>query len=100
MTREDTKERIFLHDNIRSMQAVSMREVDTVLLLRKDVLREVDKIYDDFESMVCKNCKYYKMNESVPFDGMECTVNDSGQSIVCFPPPTFGCNKFKRKDDK
>ena len=62
-----------------------------------DVL--VNKIYDDFNSRTCENCKYYERN--VPLYGEHegsclnyiVVERDFGTVIA-----DFGCNKFVRKD--
>lgn len=61
----------------------------------------LDKIYDDFESRVCENCKEFKISKG--FTGIEFTcykgygcTNEYG---IIFTERTFGCNEFKRKKD-
>lgn len=51
----------------------------------------INKIYDDFESRVCGNCKYYEQYDSV------CC---NGESPLCVEvvETSFGCNKFERRE--
>lgn len=62
----------------------------------------IDKIYDDFESQTCKNCKFYVngredtythcRKHSDPWDrGAMCNFNFGDG---------FGCNEFKMKEIK
>ena len=61
MTREKVKERIFLHSDIMARTMVVPNEVDTVFLLRRDILKEVDRIYDDFEIQLNNAERRYEM---------------------------------------
>lgn len=63
----------------------------------------VNKIYDDFESRVCKNCKFYDKEDFL------CNVIPESDSWIMdaldravpnaqfCPDDDFGCNKFKKK---
>ena len=52
----------------------------------------IDKIYDDFESRTCENCKYN-------LNGIECNCNESVVEWLDTDTfPDFGCNKFERKE--
>ena len=53
-----------------------------------EVHKMIDKIYDDFESMTCKNCKVEKCKIYYALVGV-CT----NQELI-----NFGCNKFEKKD--
>jgi len=52
----------------------------------------IDKIYDDLESRVCKNCSKYKDGECRIFQGakFKCTLDILNNK-------NFGCNKFERR---
>lgn len=62
----------------------------------------IGRIYDDFESRVCGNCKYYntefnhceeiEYNRWQDYDGSDCMENLQTK-------PTFGCNKFEGGKD-
>ena len=55
---------------------------------RIEMMGVIDRIYDDFESMVCRNCKWYTKEEV-------CVRDDS---LLCceFVHPELWCNKFER----
>jgi len=58
----------------------------------KSPISKVDKIYDDFESRTCENCKYN-------LNGIECNCNESVVEWLDTDTfPDFGCNKFERKE--
>ena len=63
------------------------------------ISKAIDECFDDFESRTCENCNHYKDEINFGDTKLDCTVNKAGQNIVSFPPPTFGCNKFERKQD-
>ena len=63
----------------------------------------INKIYADFESRTCENCKHlgdrltgkhnkdhWRCNEQIGYD----TCSDSNEPYVI---PTFGCNEFQGK---
>ena len=56
--------------------------------------RLIDKIYDDFESRTCENCKYNiaTANEDI----MWCNNSDALEDFEVFA--NFGCNKFERRE--
>jgi hypothetical protein len=59
----------------------------------KDLRRFIDKIFNDFESRTCKNCKYFK-------DDMYCYLMFADfNNKKYFLPKDFGCNKWESKDD-
>ena len=55
---------------------------------RIELRRDIDTIYDDFESRICGNCKLAETSECILYDSYYKTACDD---------PTFGCNKFERK---
>ena len=52
----------------------------------------VNKIFDDFESRVCKNCKFFVMDNY----GKYCE-KFNGEDNPCDIREDFGCNRFERK---
>ena len=59
----------------------------------------IDEIYNDFESRICKNCKYFKeFTKEIPFTeglkidkiGCELFEGNFGKN--------FGCNRFERRN--
>ena len=57
------------------------------IMLENRAIKLIDRIYDDFESRTCDNCKY--------LDGL-CTLGIKHFEIDT-NPSDFGCNKFVRK---
>lgn len=56
----------------------------------------VDSIYNDFESRVCKNCKFYNSFTLICHSIDEhCLSNGKANLVV---PPGFGCNHFNPKE--
>ena len=61
----------------------------------------IEDIYDDFESRVCKNCKFYI--ESIDDKESEMVDMITGCSQIyietnyLYSLKDFGCNKFERK---
>jgi len=93
MTRREITKELFIENE----QKLPLDKIPITVL--------VDKIYDDLESRTCINCKFYKSGtcsnktlEDVIFPNME-VLDDSGLYLVDFEvEPSFGCNKFSRKD--
>lgn len=55
----------------------------------------ISKIYDDFESRTCENCKYWRYSdENVYFE--DCNFGLIGHS---YNPNSFGCNRWEPKDE-
>ena len=54
----------------------------------------IDKIYDDFESRTCENCKHFIDSECMVIGDWDCYYDSPAQWT---PPKDFGCNKFVRK---
>ena len=59
----------------------------------------IDKVYDDFESRTCVNCKY--LNITLISDFMLCDkkVSSTHGTWKSEINKDFGCNKFKRKNN-
>ena len=73
-----------------------------------DVEELINKIYDDFESRVCKNCEYIRYPKDKTYEGKaKCMKNCSSSTTAVIingdyfeytiVEPNFGCNKFERK---
>ena len=62
----------------------------------------IDEIYDDFESRVCENCKYWEENINMlkkrTGDG-DChkEIDEIGDMYNSYTSKDFGCNKFEPK---
>jgi len=52
----------------------------------------VKEIYDDFESRICKNCKYYEEYPSV-------CCNADSPLCAGVTKEDFGCNEFEIRED-
>ena len=76
----------------------------TVKTLDKEAVRlfesAIDKIYDDFESRICKNCRFYDnqfnlcLNDKI---GTYVSVLDT--KILLKVDADFGCNRFERREN-
>ena len=63
-----------------------------ILAITADIkLALIDKIYDDFESRVCENCKHHKYIEK---SYRMCNKLEIATSS------DFGCNRFERREDE
>jgi len=93
MTREEAKN--FLFKKIKSYSEKIETNKELVDLIKVDEL--IDRIYNDFENRVCRNCKY---------DFCGCAIQDiilnyedeHGLELSNFND--FGCIKFERKEDE
>ena len=86
MTREEAKKVI---RNIGEGWAVSEGDVEEL----------IDKIYDDFESKICKNCKYFKGTGMIAnCSNLEVGKMNGGAFIDV--DENFGCNKFERRENE
>jgi len=61
----------------------------------------IDKIYDEFESRICKNCKYYSSNELLRgiCKNFQLKLKTLGLHFVP-QSEDFGCNKFEKKAEE
>ena len=88
MTREEAYEwNENTHDVTFTLEVEEMQE--SIFYLLK-------KVYNDFESRTCENCKHKYVVDAMT---VECRDNDSMLEYLdldCFPD--FGCNKFERKE--
>ena len=55
----------------------------------------LEAIYDDFESMICKNCKHYISCATT--ENEICDLYSCGHGFEFTPDENFGCNKFERR---
>lgn len=90
MNRDEAKEIVFFSKEIRSVMYAIDNEVDALWLLRKDLLKHIDKIYEDVESRLCENCIHDNTCEMQE-------VLRKGVTNTKFLK-TFGCNSFERKE--
>jgi hypothetical protein len=61
-----------------------------------DVTESLDRIYDDFKSRTCENCKYIRVLWIG--DALECSYGIRQYETDYFiVEKDFGCNKFERK---
>ena len=88
MNREEINNKVFLADDMRSVEHIQRYEADTIWILRKDVLKLTNQIYDDFESRTCDNCRYYQKN---------CKILHGAMTTTNIHTDTFSCSFFKRK---
>lgn len=56
-----------------------------------DVEDLINQIYDDFDSRICKNCKYWQDYT----DTLSICCNGTLEFRIA-TPKNFGCNKFER----
>jgi len=57
-------------------------------------ITKVDKIYDEFESRICENCKHYNCGCSI----QDSLISVSLEKNLGMPNlNNFGCNKFERE---
>ena len=52
----------------------------------------LNKIYDDLESRVCKNCAKYRDGKCRIFQGARCKC-----TLDVLDDKNFGCNRFERR---
>ena len=81
MTREEA---IANHELARSGRKGEFRRIEMIY--------NINKIYDDFESRTCGSCKYFNLAET-------CTkeeFRDDGLLLVPYSKE-FGCNKWEAK---
>ena len=83
------------------IRAEILLEVDNFLDNENDfnnIKKLINKIYDDFENKICKNCKWFN---KVGLVGYSCSNKKNkemfGMSIIWINE-NFGCNKFERKE--
>jgi len=64
----------------------------------RKIMTTIDKIYDDFESRTCDNCKFLRTStfEGNPYPG--CTNKENGE-LASEAIHGAGCNRWKAKND-
>ena len=75
------------------------KSINGKLVDYSDVSHLIDAVYNDFNSRICKNCKYYEIKEN--YRNKVCVLIDDKMSEhymgYFMPQPNFGCNRFKRR---
>lgn len=72
---------------------------DTIEYNRVEYERIINKIYDDFESRTCENCKYFaEWNDGNGRLGVGDCIGNISISIESTVPDYFGCNEFEPKN--
>jgi hypothetical protein len=69
---------------------------------RQEVGLLINRIYDDFESRICSNCKFWKEEGrqshcNRKYSTTDCFIMDQYETIYTFRD--FSCNKWEKKDD-
>ena len=60
----------------------------------------VNKIYDDFESRTCDNCKWFDIDESIdPNNHFGWCNNKESCCVSNICTLSFGCNEWESKDE-
>ena len=54
------------------------------------------RLLDDFESRTCENCDYHIVTHD---ESITWCNNEDCHLVDTIVPPTFGCNKFERRND-
>ena len=86
MTREEAKE--YLGETLKDFYDIDY-DCDFI----------VDKIYDDFESRTCENCRNWSQEHiTIGLCLMEVSEMDIPDLSKYSTSNNFGCNKFERKD--
>lgn len=96
MTREEALkkiqyETILAKDDKILFQFCSLPKASIVI--KKDVEELIDKIFNDFESRTCENCKHFTFMSRA--NSYICSSLDN-QSVKWIDKD-FGCNKFERR---
>ena len=80
-------------------ERIKEEDVRQGLMVDFNVYDFINKIYDDFESRTCENCKHAKKVIGCPccHHGFECSDITRYSNSPVRVDSDFGCNKFKRK---
>ena len=83
---------------------VELSSYDSIEVLNKrDVEEIVNMIYNDFESRVCKNCKYFNEDEGCTNELNTLKFKDMfgkwEEPLYLENMKKFGCNRFERKEE-
>ena len=57
----------------------------------------IEEIFDDFESRVCKNCKYVGKHENGDEHKCEILMATTREEAEKLIDEKFGCNRFERR---
>ena len=62
----------------------------------------IDKVIDDFENRICKNCKHQEIHTFMGGHDKTwyCGIQLNEHDVLLEADEDFGCNRFTRKDDK
>lgn len=69
-----------------------MENLDGAMIAIGHVESVLNKVYKDFESRTCDNCKHFQEETRMSFASCENDIFD----YIAFPKD-FGCNKFERR---
>jgi len=86
MTREKAKQLFIRNKNINTLSKINGIEI-------------IDKIFDDFENRICRNCKWFYIDEDFNRPITRCKLGCAEEIIGAgFQKVSelFGCNKFER----
>ncbi len=89
MTREEAIKRLFdVSSDLGLVETIEARIV-------------IDEIFDDFDSRICKNCKYFK-KETDDFGFCEYVFKKENKNSinVFLVKENFCCNRFERREDE
>ena len=81
MTRYDAKQEI---EKITKIKIISFKGIDLAFF--------IDRIYDDFENKLCKNCKYLKIFTDKCAKDKTYYCNNCKEFIYCIDK--LSCNEF------
>ena len=87
------------------IKAEVLLEVDNFLDNENDfnnIKKLINKIYDDFENKVCKNCKFHKSGYCYQPDICYWIGSSSKEGVYVdyLYLKNFGCNRFERREDE
>jgi len=88
MTREEAKKYI---NCVKEIVKNDFDEYEDEVVKSCFVYKLIDKIYDDFESKICRGCKYFLKTKK----GLLCNNPVNYDFIIT--DEKFGCNRFERK---
>ena len=80
-------------------------EKHSVVMFIEKVVELKNKIYDDFESRVCKNCKWFEFKKEERFWDEEligyCKKSELWNGVYKrIEIDDFGCNRFERRENE
>ena len=96
MTREEAKKLI----NKKLTQIITGTLLPNLTIENSELSDIVDEIYDDFESRVCKNCKYAEKHENGDEHKCEILMATTQEEAKKLIEVGFGCNRFERRGNE